>query len=335
MTGQRTDRPLYGIDAGGSHTSVRAWNGDRWTVPPLNPSTVGQDESASRLAGLFTRIRQHAEQAHGRSAIWLASASMGHAAAGSETRRYAAAAREAGLDAEILLSNDVTPLMLGSPAGTGHMVTVCGTGSCFLATDGRSAVVRVGGYEYLASDEGSAFGLGLAGLRAAVRGLDGRGPATVLADLLAEHARMPVTALARKLAQQPFPKSPVAALAPVVLRAWLDGDPVAAEVTSEAIGELRLGMRAARDAARLSPGWFLSVTGGVGAGCPDFFGRLATAAAELGAGPVELVADPAVVALAALGQLSGTGPLVVSDPRVNRDVWYVAPEGASSGDIRV
>ena len=43
-------RPLYGIDAGGSHTSVRAWNGDSWNAPPLNPSSVGQEESDRRLS---------------------------------------------------------------------------------------------------------------------------------------------------------------------------------------------------------------------------------------------------------------------------------------------
>src|SRR5487761_1702159 len=206
-------RPLYGIDAGGSGTSVRAWNGERWSHPPVNPSSAGRAASGGCLADLFGRIRAHARQDGGhrggaasgqrveqnggaaggqdgkrnggaaggqdggtaaRPAIWLASASVDAATAAGEIRRCAAAARMAGLRAELVLSNDATPLLLAVAPEVGHVVAVCGTGTGFLATSRRSAPVRVGGCEYLGSDEGSAFDLGLTGLRAAVRGLDGR-----------------------------------------------------------------------------------------------------------------------------------------------------------------
>src|SRR5487761_1836533 len=101
-------RPLYGIDAGGSGTSVRAWNGERWSLPPVNPSSVGREASDGCLADLFGRIRAHARQDGGhrggaasgqrvernggaaggqdggtaaRPAIWLASASVDAATA--------------------------------------------------------------------------------------------------------------------------------------------------------------------------------------------------------------------------------------------------------------
>lgn len=318
------DRPLYGIDAGGSRTSVCAWNGDRWTAPPLNPSSVGREESDRRLSDLLARLRQHADRARGSSSeeherpvIWLASASVGQATDGSEAGWCAAAARGAGLHAELLLSNDVTPLLLGAPVGTGHVIAVSGTGSGFLATDGMSPSVRIGGCEYLGSDEGSAFDLGLRGLRAAVRGLDGRGRPTTLSDLLAKHGKAPVPLLARELAQLPFPKSAVAALAPIVLRAWLEGDLVAANLVDEAIAELVLGVRAARDAAGLSPGWRLSVTGGTVVGCREFFGRLVTEVAHIGTDQVELIDDPAAAVLTALRQLTLTEPIVLSDPRIS------------------
>lgn len=367
-------RPLYGIDAGGSGTSVRAWNGERWSLPPVNPSSVGREASDGCLADLFGRIRAHARQDGGhrggaasgqrveqnggaaggqdgkrnggaaggqdggtaaRPAIWLASASVDAATAAGEIRRCAAAARMAGLRAELVLSNDATPLLLAVAPEVGHVVAVCGTGTGFLATSRRSAPVRVGGCEYLGSDEGSAFDLGLTGLRAAVRGLDGRGPRTALSGLLAAEAGVPVPELARRLAHKPFPKSAVAALAPVVLRAWLDGDPAAASVVDAAIGELVAGARAARDAAGIGSAiasgsgsgigscWRLSVTGGVVTGCPEFFRALAAAAAALGADPVTLISDPAAAVLAALAGLAGTDPIELSDPRIDRDTWHV------------
>jgi N-acetylglucosamine kinase-like BadF-type ATPase len=366
-------RPLYGIDAGGTGTSVRAWNGDRWDMPSVNPTSVGQDASDRRLAGLFARIRDHSAQAQAisaqaisaqaisqssqdsnRPAIWLASASVDPATAGTETHRCTEAASAAGLRAELVISNDQTPLLLDAPPGTGHVIIICGTGSGFLATDGRSAPVRVGGCEYLGSDEGSAFDLGLFGLRAAARGLDGRGPRTALAGLLAQEYGVPVPELARKLAREPFPKSVVAALAPVVLQAWLDGDKVAEALVGDAISELATGARAARDAAGIGPGdgpggdgpggdgpggdgpggdgpgWRLSAIGGIVTGCPPFFARLADAARALGADPVRLVTDPAATMLSALARLAATDPMNLSDPRIDRDTWYLDLERASA-----
>jgi N-acetylglucosamine kinase-like BadF-type ATPase len=321
------DRALYGIDAGGSRTTVAAASGERWTGPPVNPSSVGQDAAGRELASLLGRVGAQTRRGAARPAIWLASAAVDSGSAAGQARRVAAAAAAAGLRAELLLSNDVTPLLLAAPAGTGHVIAVCGTGSGFWATDGRSAPVRAGGCEYLGSDEGSGFDLGLRGLRAAVRGLDGRGPATALAGLLAAAAGEPVPDLARRLAGLPYPKAAVAALAPAVTRAWLGRDPVAGGLVGDAVAELAAGVRAARDAAGLAPGWRLSVTGGVAAGCPEFFARLAAAAAGLGAGPVTLVSDPAAAVLAALATLSalaaqsGAGPVRPADPRIAADVW--------------
>ena len=327
----RAGRPLYGIDAGGSGTSVRTFDGERWSLPPVNPNSVGRPASDRCLSQLFGRIRAHVDEAAGdladrgsaRPAIWLASASIDPAAAQQETGRIAAAARAAGLRAEIVVSNDVTPLILGAPPDVGHVVVVCGTGAGFLATDGRSASVRVGGCEYLGSDEGSAFDLGLHGLRAAVRGLDGRAQRTALSDLFAAAAGTSVPQLARRLAHTPFPKPAVAALAPVVLQAWLGGDRAAACLVEDAIGELVLGVRTARDAAAVPALWRLSAVGGVVTGCPEFFGRLATAAAGLGADPVELISDPAAAVLAALARLARTDPIALVDPRIDRDVWHL------------
>jgi N-acetylglucosamine kinase-like BadF-type ATPase len=323
-----TGRSLYCVDAGGSGTSVRAWNGELWSLPSVNPSSVGRDSSDQSLASLFGRIRAHAAWDAGRAtssrpAIWLASASLDPAMPAAELDRCAAAARAAGLCAELVVSNDVSPLILGAPPDAGHVVVVCGTGSAFLATNGRSAPARVGGCEYLGSDEGSAFDLGLRGLRAAVCGLDGRGRPTALSALLAADAGVPVPELARELARLPFPKAAVAALAPIVLRAWLDGDPAAAAVVDAVTGELVAGIRAACDAAAVAPGWHLSAAGGVVTGCPEFFRGLAAAATGLGAYQVTLVSEPTAVLHSALARFAGTDPMRLSDPRIDQEAWHL------------
>src|SRR6266571_1540409 len=322
-----TGRPLYGIDSGGSTTSVRASDGGGWDAPSCNPSSVGKDAAARCLSGVFERIRRHAACHAGRPAVWLACAALDPALPRDDVAWLVEQARSAGLRGDLVIYNDVTPLVLDVPAGAGHVVAVCGTGAAFVASDGVSPPCRVGGCEYLGSDEGSAFDLGLRGLRASVRGLDGRAERTALADLLASETGAPAIELARTLARAPFPKSAVAALAPLVLHAWRQGDAVAARLVTDAIGELALGVRAARDAAALRPGWRLSATGGVLAGSPEFLGELAAAATRLGAASVRLITDPAMAVLATLTRLcraqDSADVVRLLDRRIGRDVRHV------------
>ena len=67
----------------------------------------------------------------------------------------------------------------------------------------------------------------------------------------------------------------------------------------------------------------LATADSVVTGCPEFFGALASAAAGLGADPVELISDPAAAVLAALDGLARTDPIVLADPRIDRDAWHL------------
>jgi len=162
--------------------------------------------------------------------------------------------------------------------------------------------LSVGGCEYLGSDEGSAFAIGLDGLRAAVRDADGRGVPTALQKALAEYAGATVQELARRLAAEPFPKAPVAALSAIVCRCWLSGDEAASEVVRTALDHLVDGVRAARDRAKLTGDWSAALTGGVFRGFPEFAEALRTRiVAELGAHRLPtIVDDPVGIVLAAL-----------------------------------
>ena len=57
-------------------------------------------------------------------------------------------------------------------------------------------------------------------------------------------------------------------------------------------------------------------------GCPQFFNRLAAAAAPLGADEVLLISDPGAAMLSVLTRLALTEPLSLSDPRIDGDCWY-------------
>ncbi|SFD47415.1 TIM barrel protein [Streptomyces aidingensis] len=297
----------WGVDAGGTSTTVLTSDGHRWTCGSVNPGSVGADTAGDRLRGLF---RELARRAAGRDAVgWLATAAYEPSGGARVAEQVARLAGDAGLPGRLAVSNDTVPWLLAPPLHGRGVVAVCGTGSGFLARAEHGGPVRVGGCEYLGSDEGSAFDLGLAGLRAAVRAADGRAGPTALTGLLAGRFGMPAPEAARSLAGRAFPKAAVAALAPLVCRAWRDGDATAGALVRAALDELLLGVRTARDRAGLDGGWSMAAGGGVLRNCPglfrEFAGRVRTG---LGAREVVLVDDPARTVLAGLTALGPPGP---------------------------
>ncbi|MFG2041324.1 BadF/BadG/BcrA/BcrD ATPase family protein [Dactylosporangium sp. NPDC048998] len=303
----------FAVDAGGSGTRVRcaAADGATWTAcyPTVNPASSGAGADAT-LAALCADLR---DRLTGRWAGWFAGATVDADTVDAQAERL----RRAGAPAaDLVLSNDLVPMVWGVPAlaGTGVAV-VCGTGSGHFGARADGATARAGGCEYLGSDEGSAFDLGLRGLRAAVRAGDGRGPATKLTALLAAHAGRQVTDLARGLALGASPKRPLAALAPLVCSAWLDGDAVAARLVAEAVEELALGVRAVAGRLELPAPYGVAVLGGLLTGRPQLRELLQARLTASGAGVVVHVPDPVSAVLAALRHVAGP------------DGWPVLPPG--------
>jgi sugar phosphate isomerase/epimerase/N-acetylglucosamine kinase-like BadF-type ATPase len=299
---------LWAVDAGGSTTTaILPGTGETRTYGPVNPASVGAGPAARTLRDLFGDVATALDGRHGTG--WIATATVDLTGAEDEPLRLRDLARAAGVRGRLLVSNDCVPWLVAPPLSGRGVVLVCGTGSGFAAADGADALCRVGGCEYLGSDEGSAFALGLDGLRAAVRAADGRGPATAIAARLTELSggRSPAE-LARELAAEAFPKAAVAALAPAVCDAWLDGDAAAATLVSAAIGELVAGVRAARDRAGLTGAWSVAAGGGVLRGCPPLLAELdRRLRAELGAAEVVPVDRPVETVRAALRSLARDG----------------------------
>ncbi|NUS73469.1 MAG: hypothetical protein HOQ05_08715 [Corynebacteriales bacterium] len=313
----------WAIDAGGSSTTVLLDDGTKWKHESVNAASVGTLEADRRLSELLRAIAQL-----GPTTGWLATATVGGDAPHREVDRLTHIAEISGLAGTLVISGDVLPLLLAAPLRNRGVAVVCGTGSGFLASDGVSPPISVGGCEYLGSDEGSAFALGLAGLRAAVRASDGRGPATALELTLAENTHCTVRELARRLAAEPFPKAAVAALAGAVCRCWLTGDAVASEIVAVAITDLLDGVRAARDAANLTTQWSATLNGGVFRGCPEFAEALADKIVrELGAdNPPSIIDDPPKTVLAALREHPRELPAVLAD----RWAWHRSMEGTAT-----
>jgi N-acetylglucosamine kinase-like BadF-type ATPase len=131
------------------------------------------------------------------------------------------------------------------------VLVIAGTGSVAMGCAARGTLERVGGWGSLVGDEGSAYELGLQGLRAAIRGAEGRGEATTLTPTIfgALDVESPRGAFEwTKTAA----KADLAALAPRVVGCADGGDGEADRIVGAAVEALLRHALALR--ARVSPG---------------------------------------------------------------------------------
>jgi N-acetylglucosamine kinase-like BadF-type ATPase len=141
-------------------------------------------------------------------------------------------------DAAITLASDVLTAHVGALGGGPGVCLVAGTGAVALArrADGRARIVD--GHGYLLGDDGSGFAVGRAGLRAALRHLDGRpGGSVRLADA-AERRFGALAALPGTLQGDPDAVRLVAGFSVQVAAAARAGDEVAAEIWRDAVAAL-------------------------------------------------------------------------------------------------
>ena len=160
----------------------------------------------------------------------LAQASAGVGLAGIDRKR----AREALLGfphpfRTVIYASDASVACLGAHSGRDGGIVVLGTGSVgFARVDGRE--LRIGGYGFPISDEGSGADLGLRAVRLALRAHDGRAKATpFLLEVMQRLGPDPISVVA--WAEQAS-ATEYATLAPVALNYAEAGDPVAEEIVA-------------------------------------------------------------------------------------------------------
>lgn len=82
--------------------------------------------------------------------------------------------------AKMAVSGDMVTAHAGALAGQPGVLALAGTGSCVLGIGEDGTRIKVGGWGPVFGDEGSAYRIGQAALRASARDFDGRGPKTGL-----------------------------------------------------------------------------------------------------------------------------------------------------------
>jgi N-acetylglucosamine kinase-like BadF-type ATPase len=161
--------------------------------------------------------------------------------------------RRLGFKSRTLIVNDALVALVAGVGDEPGVVLIAGTGSIAYGRDAAKRAARSGGWGYLLGDEGGGFWIGRSALAAVVRQFDGRGPATLLTDLvLAEMRLASPTELIHAIYDKGLQRQAIAAIAAVVQRAADARDAMASEILTRAGAELcaaaasvigRLGMR--------------------------------------------------------------------------------------------
>jgi N-acetylglucosamine kinase-like BadF-type ATPase len=205
----------------------------------ISHQAVGWDVGMGRLRRLLAAAAHEAGlTGHGRPAS-VGSFCLAGADFHSETARLATVLRNEELADDLVVFNDSrAALRAGAPSGWGVAV-ICGSGvnAVGVAPDGRVAALPALGN--ISGDWGGGRAVGEAGLAAAIRGRDGRGPHSVLERSVPAHfgLRRPLSvtwALYRGRIAEPDLRR----LSPVVFAAASGGDDVARDIVDRLADEL-------------------------------------------------------------------------------------------------
>jgi len=171
------------IEAGATHSLAALYNDDATLVAaaeggPCNPTAYGWDASIRVLVELANQLL------HGdRADVVLLAGIAG--AVNDKARREAARRLCDGLGiSEARVTEDLYPILYAN-AGTGPaLLAIGGTGSNAIGCNAAGEWMQVGGRGHVFGDEGSAYAIGVAALRAVAEAEDGLGPETALTETL-------------------------------------------------------------------------------------------------------------------------------------------------------
>jgi N-acetylglucosamine kinase-like BadF-type ATPase len=249
---------VLAVDGGNFKTDLALARADGETLalvrgPLSSPHHVGIDGCIRVLEELLVAALHQAGIPNGRGPVadvgQLLLAGVDFPADETEVN---AAASERGLAKKVSVGNDTfAVLRAGTELGWGVAI-VCGSGiNCLgVAPDGRQT--RFPALGDITGDWGGGYDVGLAGVTAAARSEDGRGPRTSLEQAIPAHFALSTpTELAEAIHHREIPMARVTELAPVVV-AEAKSDAVAAGIMERLADEIAALARVALERLSLS-----------------------------------------------------------------------------------
>lgn len=305
---------LLGVDGGGTKTCAAVAQIDaagqlvvlgRGVGGPGNPRATSlreaQHEISQAIESAFAAAGRPATRV---AAVCLGLAGTGHPATRSAMEQWCAQQQLAARwrvvhDAQIILRS-------GTGSGAG-IALIAGTGSLAYGCDAHGDTARAGGWGHLWSDEGSAYAIGVAALRAVAKATDRRGAPTQLVEVVVRHAGAESPRdLVAIFHPGPDARRLIAALAPLVFQCAGAGDAVAQQVIAQAAEDLSDMVRTVARSLALGAGEYALVyAGGVLVRQPALRESIARRLAEWTLAPssVHVAVDPVLGALRLAAEL--------------------------------
>lgn len=140
---------------------------------------------------------------------------------------------------KLLVTHDMLTALAGATGGRPGIAVNAGTGSFAFGRNAAGDTARAGGWGFVFGDEGSGFDIARQALRAALRYEEGWGPQTALhSALLDTTGAHDANELLHLFYTPKWPRPRVAALAKLVDRVAMAGDPAAREILVSAAQQL-------------------------------------------------------------------------------------------------
>jgi N-acetylglucosamine kinase-like BadF-type ATPase len=238
---------IVGVDSGGTHTNIQILmpDGTKKTVAETDRS-LSSNRTNTELREVCSEIFSviHAYTAGEPACVWINTA--GYSAASRRRFEDLVAAAISHVNVRVGMANDAVGLLLAHDSEL--VAVIAGTGSVTMARNSANQVITRGGDEWVVADYGSAFWLGLEGIRAGYRALEG-GPDTALLNCLLRHfsplkdderdARVIIREIARRLASLGTDTKPtIASFAAQVTREAELGDEESQKIVRHAVDDL-------------------------------------------------------------------------------------------------
>ncbi|HEY5986060.1 MAG TPA: BadF/BadG/BcrA/BcrD ATPase family protein [Streptosporangiaceae bacterium] len=306
----------YALDAGGSHTVVRTRQGDgserTWDEPSCAIATVGQGRAIQHLRRILGGVRAELSDAAVLRGC-IASSSYPVAAEAPPPEPLVRTIVASGCTGQVVLVNDVVPLLWSNHlAGCGVIVN-SGTGSVVIGRSRSGQLLKLGGHEHILSDQGSAYSVAREGLRAATRAVDGLGPGTILLARAEAFYGRSAPALGRWLAELQRARFEVARFAAEVFAAEEEGDAVAGAIVAAEAEALSQAALLAVSRLGLGDSPAVGLSGGVMCGSPRFRTLVVDCLTRGGLRPRTAVLDSTELTLAFVDRAEENGPQLLAE----------------------
>jgi glucosamine kinase len=130
-----------------------------------------------------------------------------------------------------IVRHDSVIALYAATLGRPGIVVNAGTGSFAAGIDADGRVIRAGGWGNIIDDEGSAYDIGKLGIRATLRGLNGREPKTAIAETLVRKFKLrTLEDIVHQVHEKPMTVEEVASISGLVAQTALKGDRVARDI---------------------------------------------------------------------------------------------------------